>query len=79
MKGLEKYSLDELKKLRKIASQYASMGTFRHDLDTIISTRQEIQKKGLNSYFNMDWWIKNHVFYPWEIEILQRNKNKRHP
>lgn len=73
MKKLKNYSLRELKELREVFSQYGSMEEMNHDLDTIIHDREETQEKSLNECFDMKFWIENHVFYPWELEILVRN------
>ena len=73
MKVLEKMSLEDLKTMQEIISQYGSMEELKHDLDTTITRREEEKTKSLNVRFNMEMFLRLNIFDPWELKVVQSN------
>ncbi len=70
---IQDMKLDDLKRMRKIVSQYGSMEELKHDLDSTISTREKEKTKSLNVRFNMDMFLRLQIFDPWELKVVQSN------
>lgn len=73
MKVLSGMSLEELETFQEVVSQYPTIEELKHDLDIIISYKEEEKIKSLNSRFDMDLFLKLQIFDPWELEVIRFN------
>ncbi len=70
---IQDMKLEDLKRMRKIVSQYGSMEELKDDLDSTISTREKEKTESLNVRFNMDMFLRLQIFDPWELKVVQSN------
>ncbi len=73
VKVLSGMSLEELETFQEVVSQYPTIEELKHDLDIIISYKEEEKIKSLNSRFDMDLFLKLQIFDPWELEVIRFN------
>ena len=70
---IQDMKLEDLKRMKKIVSQYGSMEELKDDLDSTISTREKEKTESLNVRFNMDMFLRLQIFDPWELKVVQSN------
>ena len=73
MKILEQLSIDDLKTIDTIVSQYDSIASLRKDLKQTISKKKEESSQNLNVRFNMEMLERLKVFDPWELRVVKAN------
>ena len=70
---MNQFSLEELKKIKQLVSQYKDVEVLKHDLDITISNRKKKKKKSLNEQFDIMQMIELKILEPIEIDLLLKN------
>ena len=70
--GLDSFSLEELKRIKKIISSYEDIGDFRKDLSFFIQ-EEEQKRNNINESFDLALMERLHVVDPFQLKVLKNN------
>lgn len=71
--NLENLDLKSLKKLKSIVSDFDSIESLISQIDSRISSLEDVRKDSLNVRFNLEMFIRLKIFDPSEFKVIRDN------